>query len=149
MTTSSHSLWERPEKEEAREVERAKVEINPALTGEHHTLAPIWRTFRGEGPTGEVHAPPDGASAREDMDKTRLVQRSPSDNATQFTAAAGLVGLKSKPQSLKSHLEMTVDESKREAAESVKWTYSCLRGEMEDGDRRRGPWPSPQTRALP
>lgn len=41
MTTSSHSLWERPEKEEAREVEPAKVEINPALDGEHHTQAPI------------------------------------------------------------------------------------------------------------
>ncbi|RSL77833.1 hypothetical protein BHE90_007442 [Fusarium euwallaceae] len=57
MTTSSHSLWERPKKEEAREVERAKVEINPALTGEHHTLAPIWRTFREEGPTGEGTRP--------------------------------------------------------------------------------------------
>lgn len=53
----------------------------------------------------------------------QLVQLPSSDNATQSTAAAGLVGLKSQPQSLKSHLEMTVDESKHEAAESVKWTY--------------------------
>jgi hypothetical protein len=57
----------------------------------------------------------------------QLVQLPSSDNATQSTAAAGLVGLKSQPQSLKSHLEMTVDESKHEAAESVKWTYSWLR----------------------
>ncbi|RSL45426.1 hypothetical protein CEP53_010788 [Fusarium sp. AF-6] len=150
MTTSSHSLWERPKKEEAREVERAKVEINPALTGEHHTLAPIWRTFQEEGPTGEGTRP-SGWSQRAgrhgrrtgDWTKTKwrglqLVQLPPSDNATQSTAAAGLVGLKSKPQSLKSHLEMTVDESKHEAAESVKWAYSWLRGERE-GDRRRGP----------
>ena len=41
-----------------------------------------------------------------------LVQLPSSDNATQSTTAAGLVGLKSKPQSLKSHLEMTVNELK-------------------------------------
>lgn len=42
----------------------------------------------------------------------QLVQLPSSDNATQSTAAAGLVGLKSQPQSLKSHLSMAVDESK-------------------------------------
>lgn len=59
-----------PEKEEAREVKPAKVEINPALAGEHHTLAPIWGRSEERDRRVKAHAPPDGASAREDMDET-------------------------------------------------------------------------------
>lgn len=66
-----------------------------------------------------------------------LVQLPSSSDATQSTTAAGLVGLKSQPQSLKSHLEMTADESKHEAAESVKWTLR--RGGVIPGGGGAGP----------